>query len=138
MREVVRACVLAIFALWASSCASVPPLAEITVKDVDLPRVVDGIYAGNYRVPVPFGRIIMQPYVALEIRVSKNRFEEISIKNLPSFLTDDPKLGLMNLIDLIIKEQRLNVDAVGGASYTKKAVQKAAENAFAGYLMAPR
>jgi uncharacterized protein with FMN-binding domain len=85
-------------------------------------------------VPVPLGRIIMQPLARVAVDVREQRFMTIRITNLPDSFTDDPKLRLNDLIAEILDKQKLNVDVVGGASYTKKAVRKAIENAFSDYL----
>jgi uncharacterized protein with FMN-binding domain len=118
-----------------AGCNDPSILASITVSEVDLTKVGDGLYRGTYAISIPAGSLVGQPAAVVDVKVAKNRFESIQILTPSEWWVTNAETKLASLVERILAEQKLNVDVTGGASYTKKAVQKAIENAFAAYLI---
>jgi len=89
------------------------------VMNVDVSTLSDGIYKGDYCV----GRWCY----SLSVTVIGHRIQAITTNNskMDMFKELNQKLA-----ESIIREQKIPVDAVSGASITSKAFQKAVENAL--------
>ena len=118
-----------------SGCNNSKILEKITVSEVNLNSVTNGTYRGSYRLNLPLGYFIGQSYAIVDVSISNNRFTSINLINIPGWLATNKQTKIPQLLDLIMQEQKLNVDAIDGASFTKKAIQKAVENAFSNQLL---
>lgn len=90
---------------------------DISISDIALENVKDGIYAGEYSAP-PVS-------VAVQVTVTNHAIADIEI------LKHDNGLGgkAEKITDEIIGRQSLNVDAVSGATLSSVCILKAVENA---------
>lgn len=90
---------------------------DISISDIDLENVGDGVYTGEYSAP-PVS-------VAVQVTVTNNKIVDIEI------LRHDNGLGSKaeKITDKIIGQQSLDVDAVSGATLSSVCILKAVENA---------
>lgn len=135
MRRIISMTTVCICIAALAGCNDPSILTSITVCEVDLSKVDDGLYRGTYSINIPPGSLVGQPTAVVDVNVAKNRFESIRILTPSEWWVTNAETKLALLVEKILAEQKLNVDVVGGASYTKKAVQKAIENALAAYLV---
>jgi uncharacterized protein with FMN-binding domain len=102
------------------SCSSVP-LADIKASLPDMNEKDNGVYRGNYSVsgtPVK---------VTLDVTVNQNKITAIKlIKRTRSPIGKKAE----RIIDTVIQEQSLEIDAISGATASSKAILKAVENAL--------
>ncbi len=91
---------------------------NISVSMPDLQNVQDGNYTGEYS--------IVPVHVKVEVSVSNHQITNISI------LQHDNGLGSTaeSIINDVMEEQSLDVDAVSGATVSSKCILKAVENAI--------
>jgi uncharacterized protein with FMN-binding domain len=93
--------------------------AKVEINNVDLAMVEDGIYDGKYS----SGRwtnelnVIVKEHKITDIKVIK----DVTFSNAAS---------AQQLFDKVIEKQKVDVDAVSGATVTSKAYQKSIENAL--------
>lgn len=93
-------------------------LANVTIDPVDLARVADGQYVGEYAAfPVTAGVLVT---------VVDHRVTDIGILK---HVTGQGKPGEA-VIPRVIEAQTLSVDAVAGATYSSKVILKATELAL--------
>lgn len=93
---------------------------ETTFDDLDLSGVADGVYIGEYDVD----------FVAAKV--------EVTVQN--GVITDIDLLEHKNgrgkpaevVVDRIVEEQKIDVDAVSGATNSSVVIKKAVENALKG------
>ena len=91
---------------------------NISVSMPDLSNIQDGDYIGEYSIaPV---------HVKVEVSVGNHQITNISI------LQHDNGLGSAaeRVVNVVVKEQSLEVDAVSGATVSSKCILKAVENAI--------
>ncbi len=91
---------------------------NISVSMPDLSNVQDGNYIGEYSItPV---------HVKVEVSVNNHQITDISI------LQHDNGLGSTaeSIVNDIVEEQSLDIDAVSGATVSSKCILKAVENAI--------
>lgn len=91
---------------------------NISVSMPDLSNVQDGNYIGEYSIaPV---------HVKVEASVSNHRITKITI------LQHDNGLGSTaeSIVNDVVEEQSLDIDAVSGATVSSKCILKAVENAI--------
>ena len=91
---------------------------NISVSMPDLSNVQDGNYIGEYSIaPV---------HVKVEVSVSNHQITNIAI------LQHDNGLGSTaeSIVNNIVEEQSLDIDAVSGATVSSKCILKAVENAI--------
>ncbi len=91
---------------------------NISVSMPDLSNVQDGNYIGEYSItPV---------HVKVEVSVSNHRITNITI------LQHDNGLGSTaeSIVNDVMEEQSLKIDAVSGATVSSKCILKAVENAL--------
>ena len=91
---------------------------NISVSMPDLSNVQDGNYIGEYSItPV---------HVKVEVSVSNHRITNITI------LQHDNGLGSTaeSIVNDVVQEQSLDIDAVSGATVSSKCILKAVENAI--------
>ena len=118
-----------------SGCNDSRVLKKITVSEVNLSTVTNGTYRGNYSLHLPAGTFIGQPSAVVDVSVKDNRYHSIQLVNIPVWMITNKGMEINRMLDQILLEQKLNVDSTSGASYTKKAIQKAIENAFSNNLI---
>lgn len=135
MRHLMSTVVVVITFIVLSGCNDTQVLKKITVSEVDLPAVADGTYHGNYKIELPAGYFIGQPSAAVDVTVSNHRYESIQLIGIPAWMISNKDMKITPMLNQILFEQKLNVDSASGASYTKKAIQKAIENAFSNNLI---
>lgn len=91
---------------------------NISVSMPSLSNIQDGEYIGEYSIaPV---------HVKVKVSVSNHQITNISI------LQHDNGLGSAaeSIVNVVVKEQSLEVDAVSGATVSSKCILKAVENAI--------
>ncbi len=91
---------------------------NISVSIPDLTNIPDGDYIGEY--------LIAPVYVKVEVSVRNHRITNIAI------LQHDNGLGSRaeSIVNAVVNEQSLEVDAVSGATVSSKCILKAVENAL--------
>ena len=91
---------------------------NISVSMPDLLNVQDGNYIGEYS--------ITPLHVKVEVSVSNHRITNITI------LQHDNGLGSTaeSIVNDVVQEQSLDIDAVSGATVSSKCILKAVENAI--------
>ncbi len=93
-------------------------VSRIRISNVDLSRVPDGIYQGEYDVKYIYAKV--------NVTVSRGAITDIRIlqhRNERGSAAED-------ITKTIMKEQKINVDAVSGATNSSKVIEKAVENAL--------
>lgn len=93
-------------------------LTETPISDVDLSKIEDGNYIGNYRAfPVE---------AEVEVRIKDHRIEGIELKRHNNGQGSAAEV----IPDKVTEAQTLDVDIVSGATYSSKVILKAIENAL--------
>lgn len=92
---------------------------NLVIEEVDLSSVGDGIYTGYSDSGVVKVRV--------EVIVKNHRFESIKILEHKNGKGKDAE----SIINDIIKEQRITVDVISGATYSSLIIQDALQKAFA-------
>lgn len=93
-------------------------VADITVSDINLSNIPNGVYDGAYDVGYISAKV--------EVVVNNGTIEKISLlehkneKGAPAEV----------IIDNMIKEQKIDVDTISGATNSSKVIKKAVENAL--------
>lgn len=95
-------------------------VGAITIEEVDLSDIDDGEYMGSYDV----GYI----YVKVRVRVENHAISEVRILEH----RNERGKNAESVIKSIIAEQRVDVDAVSGATNSSLVIKKACENALRG------
>lgn len=95
-------------------------VADIEIENIDVSNIEDGTYAGECNV----GYI----YAKVEVQVEDGKITAIEM------LEHRTERGQKaeTLAEDIVKEQRINVDVVSGATNSSKVIMKAVENALRG------
>lgn len=93
------------------------------IKDIDLDRVADGSYAGEFS--------YSKTSCKVEVVVKNHRIEVINVLENG---TGEYAKKAEGVIGKIIEQQKTNVDAVSGATTTSKALLKAVEAALSSAL----
>ncbi len=92
---------------------------QMTIHNVDLSRLEDGVYQGEYE----YGNYTYKATV----QIKGHRIEEIEVGHGN---TGEYAKAAEGVLDRVITEQKLDVDVVSGATTTSKALLKAVENAL--------
>ena len=91
---------------------------SITVSNLNMANITDGIYVGEYSVtPV---------YVKVEVSVIEHKITSIKIIEHENGLGSKAE----RIVDDVISQQSLGVDAVSGATVSSKCIIKAIESAL--------
>jgi len=91
---------------------------SITIKDVNLEKVKDGTYKGEYKnFPVK---------VVVSVKVKNHQITEIKITKHRTGEGEKAEV----IIEDVIRAQSLEVDAISGATISSKCILKAIENAL--------
>ncbi len=108
------------FIAFASITRSLEDLAKSEIGSVDLSAAKDGVYEGRFdSAPIK---------VVLKVEVKDGRISDILILE---HRNGKGKAG-EGVAERIIAEQRVDVDAVGGATYSSKAIALAVKRAIQG------
>ena len=91
------------------------------INNVDIMRLEDGIYHGDYT----YGKTNYQ----VDVQIMGHQITGVEII---SGGTGEYAKSAEGVIAAIIDEQRINVDVVSGATTSSKAIMKAVENALSG------
>ena len=99
------------------SAILVNKVKSIPIATLDLSHISDGSYIGEYS--------ILPVHVKVEVIIENCKISSIQI------LEHDNGLGspAENIINVIVKKQTLDVDAVSGATVSSKCILKAVEDA---------
>lgn len=95
---------------------------NMKINNVDLTKLDDGIYKGEYS----YGHYTYK----VEVHLKDHKLIDISVKDGRKSKRAKMAEGVT---DKIISQQRIDVDAVSGATTTSKAILKAVENALSNY-----
>jgi uncharacterized protein with FMN-binding domain len=98
--------------------ANLEQLVDLTIPDVDLTKLENGVYTGSYKA-FP---------VAAEVRVTIN---DHKITGIELVKHDNGQGAPAEVIPKkVVEAQTLDVDIVSGATYSSKVILKAIENAL--------
>lgn len=93
-------------------------VSNIYISKIDVSTLKDGIYEGEYDVEYIFAKVsvIIKNGEIIDIDILEHRNER--------------GVKAERLIDDVIREQRIDVDAISGATNSSKVIKKAIENAI--------
>lgn len=97
-------------------------IGETTFDEIDIADVSDGIYIGEYDVN----------FIYAKVEVNVEDGEIVSINILEH--RHERGKAAEKVIEKIIEEQKIDVDAVSGATNSSTVIKKAVENALKGGL----
>lgn len=97
-------------------------VVETTIGEIDIADVSDGIYIGEYDVN----------FIYAKVEVTVEDGEIVSINILEH--RHERGKAVETVIEKIIEEQKIDVDAVSGATNSSTVIKKAVENALKGGL----
>ena len=97
-------------------------VGETTIGEIDIADVSDGIYIGEYDVN----------FIYAKVEVTVEDGEIVSINILEH--RHERGKAAETVIEKIIEEQKIDVDAVSGATNSSTVIKKAVENALKGGL----
>ncbi len=95
-------------------------VGETTFGEIDIADVSDGIYIGEYDVNFIYAKV--------EVTVENGKIVSINILKH----RHERGKAAETIIDKIIDEQKIDVDAVSGATNSSTVIKKAVENALKG------
>jgi uncharacterized protein with FMN-binding domain len=95
----------------------------LTIDDVDISRVPDGVYEGSYSV--------FHVKAAVEVVVADGRIVSIAFTDSGK-MSEEARQEISDIFDEVIASQSLHVDITSGASVSKKVSLKAVEEALGG------
>lgn len=90
----------------------------IEISDVDLSLIPDGIYIGECDVHFIYAKVA--------VTVRSGRITELNVLEH----RNDRGSAAESIVDDIVKKQRIDVDAVAGATNSSMVIEKAVENAL--------
>ena len=93
---------------------------ETTFSDIDISNIPDGVYAGEYDVDFI--------YVKVEVTIRNGAITSIDILEHKNGRGKSAEI----VVDQIIREQKIDVDAVSGATNSSVVIKKAVDNALKG------
>ncbi len=111
--------VLCIMVLFGCSSTEVKEVRSMPINHVDLLKVKDGTYPGDYS----YGRFTYE----VQVTVTDHQIKDIAVTK--NRTTKHAKMA-ENVIKSIVDQKKNDVDAVSGATTTSKALLKAVENAL--------
>lgn len=95
-------------------------IRETTFDEIDVANVSDGIYIGEYDVNFIYAKV--------EVTVENGKIVSISILEH----RNERGKSAETVIEKIIEKQKIDVDAISGATNSSIVIKKAVENAFKG------
>lgn len=93
---------------------------ETTFSDIDISNIPDGVYVGEYDVDFIYAKV--------EVTVQNGAVTNINILEHKNGRGKPAEI----IVDKIIKEQKIDVDTVSGATNSSTVIKKAVENALKG------
>jgi len=96
---------------------------SLTIDDIDMSRVSDGIYEGSYEV--------FHVKAAVQVTVEDGRIVSIAFTD-SGRISEETQQEIDEIFDEVISSQSLDVDMTSGASVSKKVSLKAVEEALGG------
>lgn len=93
-------------------------VANITIAEVDLSKIPDGVYDGSYNVG----------FIAAKVRVTVSNGIIQNIKLVEH--KNEQGSSAEVIADNIVKEQKINVNTISGATNSSRVIKKAVENAL--------
>lgn len=96
---------------------------ETTFSNLDISDVPDGVYVGEYDVDFIYAKV--------EVTVQAGAITNIDILEHKNGRGSRAEV----VVDRIIEEQKIEVDAVSGATNSSTAIKKAVENALATHII---
>lgn len=112
------ACLVGLGVMMTKAQKNLDGLVEMTISDVDLTSISDGVYKGTYDV-FP---------VSVEVDVTISNHEILKIDLIKHFNGQGKPAEV--IIDDVIAAQTLDVDVITGATYSSKIILKAIEVAL--------
>ena len=91
---------------------------ETTFSDIDISNIPDGVYVGEYDVDFIYAKV--------EVTVQNGAVTNIDILEHKNGHGKPAEI----IVDKIIKEQKIDVDTVSGATNSSTVIKKAVENAL--------
>lgn len=91
---------------------------SIEVSDVDLSKIKDGEYIGDYNVDFIYAKVA--------VTVKSGKIEKIDILEHKNERGAPAEV----IVDTMVSEQKIDVDTVTGATNSSKVIKKAVENAL--------
>lgn len=91
---------------------------EISIGDVRISDVADGVYIGECNVNFIYAKV--------EVTVQNKEIEKIRILEHKNERGQTAE----TIVDQIVSEQKIDVDAISGATNSSKVIKKAVENAL--------
>jgi uncharacterized protein with FMN-binding domain len=95
----------------------------LTIDEVDISRVPDGVYEGSYSV--------FHVKAAVEVEVADGRIVSIDFTDSGK-MSEEARQEINDIFGEVISSQSLDVDITSGASVSKKVSLKAVEEALGG------
>ena len=95
-----------------SGCNDPKYLKTIAINEPDLSKIEDGEYKGYYKLNLPPGYFIGQPSAEVSVTVKDNKMVKID-------LFGPIKNNLQTVAEQIIKEQKIDYDAITSGTFTK-------------------
>lgn len=92
---------------------------QMEIQNVDLSRLEDGVYQGEYT----YGHYTYM----VTVQIKNHKIEEIEVSH--GNQNERAKVA-EGVLDRVVTEQKLDVDVISGATTTSKALLKAVENAL--------
>nr|WP_320026161.1 FMN-binding protein [uncultured Acetobacterium sp.] len=93
-------------------------VAGITIADIDLSKIPDGVYDGSYDVG----------YIAAKVKVAVT---DGTIQSIDLIEHKNERGSAAEIITkTIVEKQKINVDTVSGATNSSRVIKKAVENAL--------
>jgi len=93
-------------------------VADITYADIDISNIPDGVYDGAYDVGYISAKV--------EVLISNGAIEKINLVEHKNERGSSAEV----ITDSIIKEQKIDVDTISGATNSSRVIKKAVENAL--------
>ncbi len=95
---------------------------ETAFSDIDISQIPDGVYVGEYDVDFIFAKV--------EVTVQDGAVINIDILEHKNGRGKPAEI----VVDRMVEEQKIDVDAVSGATNSSIVIKKAVENALTGIL----
>ena len=109
--------------LLTAACNDPSILRGIEVREPALSAMPDGVYEGAYTLPSRPGVFIGNPEAEVRVVVSNHRYQTMTV-------TGKLKPNMQGFLDTMVREQKINLDGISGATWTKRVLQKAVEDAL--------
>ncbi len=117
------ATIIAGFLFWTFFYREILQIRAMSIRPLDLSRVASGAHTGSFETP----------YKSYHVRVlvENHAIRRVQVTPGDDFMGYFDRKGLV-IAEKVVAAQRIDVDAVSGATVTSKAVLKAIERALGG------